>query len=905
MSKNAGSLDLARQLVLSLRPDTKDADATARRVATQVRAHAGASMRKEWHEVRRTLKELAGVARVRVEDDVADAYDKLVAKLEEHRRRGGTQWDEDLPLQASTIPQHVHFLLELAQPMDDDVREFAAEYLVRPPRAADKSDMRLYREIMAAPFEGEHWGPGYEEASDEEWSDSESDGGSTPSEEDVVTPAKSTRSAAAQTARQAEAARRAEEDARLLLAKLQLRELTGAAYWKTGGDPLPSSDGAYGWRALSSLPALASPALPRHDRAISAAQLQRELLFALSGRPGVLLTFNLNECSVGVYGQGPLTQIVPSHPEVASFSPAALQGILSTFAVYATQAARLRAYVQSPGASETAQAFAAACRGVLHDVTTWVAEREAAFLGSSSQSVSTPLALQREFARFGDVLAALCDLVPLTNSPLALLDALYRATISPVARDIRPQLTDVFARAAAPMWRMTGEWLVQGMPVPESLASQEADLALQDDDTERALPPEFYIQRDRDAAWIDEDFWDAGFVAPAWPAWLREHAVLEGGKARGLLRSLPAEGTHAGEAEAWRSLPDLISADQDIGDALCAFVAPICGRAQSLLAATLARECGLHAHLAAIDGLSLMRACDVLDTWADWLFRQMAARKPWADFHLLTHAMRDAIEGAGAHWINPASVRVRTARRRAAITDIRVDYLVPFPLSQVFTASALELRSDVFGLLLRLMRARKLLRARHKAGADVLRVRHAASWAMDTLWAWINAALDILSARHAAAMAGASFHALVTLELEHGRRLCATCFLHPSTDAAMLHVAGILDAAEAVCVASAGMASTWDTESEGYESEGGRSGWSESGRSGRSATSASEASSESTVRAWDGSLERAAASLGAHVRGLMEVVEGLAGREGDAAAREMWGMLVFALQDWKDVLYVA
>lgn len=48
---------------------------------------------------------------MRVEDGVASAYDKLILKLEEHRRRGGTRWDEDLPLQASSIPQHVHLLV--------------------------------------------------------------------------------------------------------------------------------------------------------------------------------------------------------------------------------------------------------------------------------------------------------------------------------------------------------------------------------------------------------------------------------------------------------------------------------------------------------------------------------------------------------------------------------------------------------------------------------------------------------------------------------------------------------------------------------------------------------------------------------------------------------------------------
>lgn len=64
MSTKAGSmLDLAKQLVASLSPDSTksqaELDAAARRVASQVQRHAGAAMRKEWHEVRGTLKRSA------------------------------------------------------------------------------------------------------------------------------------------------------------------------------------------------------------------------------------------------------------------------------------------------------------------------------------------------------------------------------------------------------------------------------------------------------------------------------------------------------------------------------------------------------------------------------------------------------------------------------------------------------------------------------------------------------------------------------------------------------------------------------------------------------------------------------------------------------------------------------
>lgn len=381
-------------------------------------------------------------------------------------------------------------------------------------------------------------------------------------------------------------------------------------------------------------------------------------------------------------------QIIPGHAAVAAFTPAALEGILTSFAISATQAAQLRRFVADTLAplaasslrSETCEAFASACHAVLHDVAAWVAQRESVFLGTTERVVSTPLVLQREFsAEFTDILAALCDLLPLTVSPIALLDAIYESTRSPVDWVILPRLVKVFVATAAPIWRMTSDWLVKGMPVPESLSSQEADLALRDQDEERAMPAEFYIQRDRDSAWVDEDFWEAGFVVgtEGWPVWLEgvRDEILEGGKARGLLHSLP---TREGDAIAWLPLEQIVTDEtSDIAQAACDFLAPICAQSQRILAKVLEFECGLQEHLAAIDGLSLMRGFDVIDTWSDWLFGQMAKNKPWADFHLLTHSLRDTIETLGAVWMNPLAVRARTMRRaKANLSDIRVDYLV-------------------------------------------------------------------------------------------------------------------------------------------------------------------------------------------------------------------------------------
>lgn len=58
-----------------------------------------------------SVHSLAKFARVSVEDDVAAAYGKLVRQLEHHRRLDGTTWDENIPLHATNIPQHVHLLV--------------------------------------------------------------------------------------------------------------------------------------------------------------------------------------------------------------------------------------------------------------------------------------------------------------------------------------------------------------------------------------------------------------------------------------------------------------------------------------------------------------------------------------------------------------------------------------------------------------------------------------------------------------------------------------------------------------------------------------------------------------------------------------------------------------------------
>lgn len=107
---------------------------------------------------------------------------------------------------------------------------------------------------MSEPFTGDHWGPGWDEEVHEGWTDSEdSDASVTSSEDEVVTPlsVQPRFKSAGELAREAEARKREEEQRRLLLSKLALRELEQEAYWKSGGTTVKTKSDLQGWAALS------------------------------------------------------------------------------------------------------------------------------------------------------------------------------------------------------------------------------------------------------------------------------------------------------------------------------------------------------------------------------------------------------------------------------------------------------------------------------------------------------------------------------------------------------------------------------------------------------------------------------------------------------------------------------
>ncbi|KAL7419774.1 hypothetical protein Q5752_005690 [Cryptotrichosporon argae] len=1008
--------DLAAQLITALQPgstaDTQLAAALAKRVRT------GGGPRQEWVDVRAALRRRARAARVRVEDDMADALDRALGVLETHRARGWGEWDESLPLQTSNLSTHVQLLLNLSTKPTERTHELATAYLVRPPRSKKNTDLRLFRTIMAEPFAGAHWGPSYEPEQDWEPSSSSSSSSLSEDEDDeVVTPLSVTMDLSRMRRERERAERRREEEERTGAARQRLEEARRGAYWDTGGKVVPPVKGLHGWKAISTVSTVC--ALEGQTKAITAQHLQRELLFALTGRPGVFFAFLDGTCFV-----------VHPHPAVTAFSRTALDGLLDWFARVAAHAAALRAFVDATTSdrkndaaphrpqervSRTQEAFAEACRRVLEDLGHWVADLETDFLrGTNSEDApaasATPLVLKRELELTRTpVLESLQSFLPLAPNPTTLLNAIYAFLPA------YPSLGAIFLTAAEPTWAMLGAWLTRGMPVPDALR-HDADVLTVDvggagelgadafADGERAVPHEFWVKRDRDVGWADEEFWDEGFVqAEPGPQWIDAETrklVLEAGKARGLLKSLTDEGgdepswprlatvieafmdAHSGsqsmryrpisdevrdQAQARRSTPT----PQDIADAVCAHIEPVARLAQVTLRRILDDECGLRAHLDAIEGVLLFRAegFAVVDAWAGWLFAQMRAVKPWADFQLLTSRLRDAIDTDGQNWMNAPAVRARVARRpgRApSLFDLRVDYEVPFPLSQLFSPTSMAYRSDVFTFLVGLLRVRKALVASRTLDGDyavarpsvearaLWMLRQRLSWVVDTVWVWVNErVIEVEVGRyHEALSSKSALSDMIELELEHTRRLRDFCLLHEKTHA-------LKDALDEICTlvlsfydthlahaAAGGQAapallrsrrrrrrhpgSDSDSDGHGYGELDSHAASTRPGPGPSAASSpaavpppnppldprrflgvgrptradlhdTSTASARTDASGADDEdvaarVGRLGTELGRHVRRLRRGAEALASAEEDAT----WGMLAFALEDWRD-----
>lgn len=132
--------------------------------------------------------------------------------------------------------------------------DLAHEYLHRlPPTVVDK-DRQLYDEIMEEPFDGDHWGDGYDSEVKEGWTDSESERGlasdtdSGGPEEAIITPHRQRPSGLNINHHDAGDFNREE---RLREAEEALLRLQKDAYWSTGGEVVEAITVKEGWKSVS------------------------------------------------------------------------------------------------------------------------------------------------------------------------------------------------------------------------------------------------------------------------------------------------------------------------------------------------------------------------------------------------------------------------------------------------------------------------------------------------------------------------------------------------------------------------------------------------------------------------------------------------------------------------------
>lgn len=406
-------------------------------------------------------------------------------------------------------------------------------------------------------------------------------------------------------------------------------------------------------------------------KVINAVQFQRELLHALSGRPNVLIDWSEAVQDFTVRHPSKRTQqarlpvrtlilqISPRHPYLRHHSRAANLALLETLRERAGVANRLRIFAEQavPTRHRTKAAFVETVRSCLQGYALRMSELESDILRGEPattentdidvlKGTSTPLQLLMLIENeWGNIFDSLVPCLDLADSPIVLLNTLYAAySSSALTGDLHAtqRFLAVFIATAKPTWSSLGRWLTHGMPIPSVLSAHEDRAIVNADelDDEARFDPEFFITRDRDVSWADEDFWECAWVVAedGWPIWIEgkelRDAIVEAGKARGLLRGLTGTGTRQGQA-AWKGLPEVFlhlpnldHADPDIATEIPNslmedYLRPFCDQATSELRRVLEQECGLMAHLQAIEAAMYMRCFEVMETWTTWLYTQV------------------------------------------------------------------------------------------------------------------------------------------------------------------------------------------------------------------------------------------------------------------------------------------
>ncbi|KAG9019693.1 hypothetical protein FRB90_011502 [Tulasnella sp. 427] len=453
-------------------------------------------LRVNLEEVEARIDGLIEKAQIKGQDVMATALLETRNRLRSTVKEVSETTDDPL-IRDSLLPDHIHFLLLLANASTSVTQATAADILHSMRNPPSPPHVLTWEEILAEePFEGEHWRmpPSPSSSSLSSWSD-------LPSKPQLMDPQDSSSSSAIEEApseksQELAAVNEGANDAANEDSQITIDDLKQQLYWT---DLPPLHDAPFDIGVPSTLgPALASlqrstSSPPVH---ISEVNAVREALMALQGCYGYV--FQLDSESRQV-------QIAPSAPVLSHMSPGTFRSLLSAFAETSTTLAHLRHFVDATGRNALAQgpnyrcrtlsAFSEGIEVLLNDFGTWCGEIEmqvcAAEAGSGPEIVVSLLSLRNKLeqetnATF-DILwliarkfcstsggsssrdLRLFDPCSTTQSILDHLLAYSHSHASMGDDKTAASLVKVFTYALTPLWSSLHLWLKDGVPATSAL----------------------------------------------------------------------------------------------------------------------------------------------------------------------------------------------------------------------------------------------------------------------------------------------------------------------------------------------------------------------------------------------------------------------------------------------------
>ncbi|KAI0080871.1 hypothetical protein K474DRAFT_1704411 [Panus rudis PR-1116 ss-1] len=314
-------------------------------------------------------------ARIKNEDELADALKEAYARLKKHVEGQGE--DLDAEIHKSRLPSHLQFLLALSEPPSQSTLQYASNYmeLVRNPPPPPKG--LTWQDILAEePFEGQHWQGAYglpPGSTVEDWEeessstdslslldDYEDDSRFDTSDDDDDDARRSERPAPSsppssvrkEMEEREQEEREKERKAREMYAAQEVYErLVASQYWRPGwqiGVPLdrpfdfgdPSTLGPAFRRALAKQSGVTRDELVQ-EKYIREWDAVREILMGLQGRSNIMLQWTNA-------GEDPFKFVpAPDHPGLLHLTSSSLRSVLTSFSAVATTVEHLRRFVSA------------------------------------------------------------------------------------------------------------------------------------------------------------------------------------------------------------------------------------------------------------------------------------------------------------------------------------------------------------------------------------------------------------------------------------------------------------------------------------------------------------------------------------------------------------------------------